>query len=127
MGFVVGFILRNLEKAASGINWEQLKKDVEVQVRAFVPGTWFDDEAVALVNLVLDQAKAVLENGSGIKVVLELLAAKEWNKAALALKELLLGGWVPEGYKKGPNGLYAASADAAATPAAKAFEALRAA
>jgi hypothetical protein len=125
VSLIVSFILRQLDKFGANIDWAKVKADLEVRVRALVPGTWFDDEAVALVNFVLDRAAEVLAQKDAIEQVMKLLAAKDWQGALLVLKELLLGGWVPSGanLKKTPNGI-AATGSSAADKAWKAVAAL---
>jgi hypothetical protein len=107
IGIVIAFILRQLAKFQKTIEWDKVKSDLAVRVRALVPGTWFDDEAVALCNLVIDRAAEVLAQGDAVEKLLKMLADQKWVEALEALKDLLLGGWVPEGatVKKSPNGV----------------------
>lgn len=124
VGVVIAFVLRQLAKFKDTVDWVKVKADLDLRVRALVPGTWFDDEAAAIVGLVMDRVIAVLSQGDQVKVILELLAAEQWAAALVALKDLLLGGWVPEGaaMKKGANGSYATGD----SPGAKAYAAVAA-
>lgn len=125
IGIVISFILRQLAKFQKTLDWAKVKADAEVRVRALVPGTWFDDEAVALVNMVIDRAAEVLSQGDAIEQLLKLLAEQKWTEALSMLKDLLLGGWVPVGavVKRGPNGVEAKGDSLGA----KAFNAVKAA
>ena len=88
---VISFVLSQIEKFHDKIDWEQLEKDLDAKVRDLVPGSWFDDEAVAFVHTILSAFKAVLGQGDHIKPILQLLAQKKYEQALVALKELLLG------------------------------------
>ena len=99
LNLVIAFIMRQLAKFGQTIDWAKVKADLDERVRALVPGTWFDDEVVALVNMVLDRCAEVLAHGAAIEALLKLLADQKWDEALQALKALLLGGWVPVGTK----------------------------
>ena len=94
IGIVIAFIVRQIGKFGKTIDWTKVKADVDVRVRALVPGEWFDDEAVDLVNSVLDRAALVLTQEAAIEEVLKLAAAGKWSEAVEALKRLILDGWV---------------------------------
>lgn len=93
LSFLISFVLKQLEKFKEAIDWSKVKADVDVRVRALIPGTWFDDDAVKLVNTVLDALAKVLSSSDKMKALLELLAAQKYAEAAQALKDLLLGVW----------------------------------
>lgn len=94
IGLVIAFVVRQLEKFGTTIDWAKVKKDAEVRLRALVPGTWFDDEVVAIANTVIDRAAEVLAQGAAIEDLLKLVAAGDWAGAVAALRKLILGGWV---------------------------------
>ena len=95
ISIVISFILRQLAKFQKTIDWAKVKADLKPRIEQLVPGTWFDDEVVAICNLVLDRAAEVLAQGDAIEIILKLLADAKWQEAAAALKDLLLGGFVP--------------------------------
>lgn len=93
---VIAFALRQLAKFKDSIDWAKVKEDVEVRVRKLIPGTWFDDEGVAIANAILDRAQVVISSADDIKEILDHVAASEWEKAWDDLRDLLLEGWAPE-------------------------------
>ncbi len=95
IGMVISFVLRQVAKFKHDIDWNKVKSDLDLRVRALVPGDWFDDEAVLAVNVVLDMVKSALSAQSDLEAILTLLAASDWQGAALALKDLLLKVWNP--------------------------------
>lgn len=95
IGMVISFVLRQVAKFKHDIDWAKVKADVDVRVRELIPGDWFDDEAVLAVNVVLDMVVAALSAQEDLERLLTLLAASDWQGAALALKELLLKVWSP--------------------------------
>lgn len=118
---VINFVLRQLAKVSGTVDWANIKAEMDKAVRDFLPGTWFDDEGVAIADALLARVQAVLSNSDAIKHILELLAAQDYTGAFLALKDLLLGGWIPGGTKKGPNGYeYPATDEGKAAAACKA-------
>lgn len=92
---VLSFIMRQLDKFTHTIDWTKVKADLAVRVRDVVPGAWFDDEAVAAANALVDAVAAALAKKDQIEEILALLAAQDYAGALLKLKDLVLGGWVP--------------------------------
>jgi hypothetical protein len=60
-----------------------------------VPGTMLDDEAIALVNTVIEAVDAALADGADMKVVLEKLVAQDFPGAFKALEDLILNAFKP--------------------------------
>ena len=87
---VLTFVLRQIEQYGADTNWPLLKADAEPRVRKLVPGTWFDDSAVSLVNAAIDAAAIAAGKAGGLKPVLELVAAGDWLKAKAALKQMMM-------------------------------------
>lgn len=110
INIVVGFILRQIAKAGAAIDWAALKAQTDAAVRAVVPGDWFDDEAVAVVNEVLDACQAVLADKDDLEDLLRKLAASDWTGAVAALKALLLTVWHPGSTDAGKRALAALAA-----------------
>lgn len=90
---VSSFVLRQIEKFNHSIDWPKLKADVEERVRKGVPGTWFDDEAVAAVDAILDTLQGALANAAAFQHILDLLQAGKYEDALKALRTLILGAW----------------------------------
>lgn len=95
INIVVSFILRQLVKFQTTLDWAKVKADLAVRVAAIVPGKWFDAEAVALCNALVDGAASVMSNVNAIDNILRLAAIEKWPEALEALKALLLGAWIP--------------------------------
>ncbi len=93
IGMVISFILRQLEKFNKTIDWEKVKSDLAVRVAALVPGTWFDAEAVAAVNAVVDAVACAMKQTGAFDEIMKLLADQKWSEAANRLKQLILDVW----------------------------------
>lgn len=93
ISFVISFVMRQLEKFQTTIDWNQVQKDLDDRIRALIPGTWFDDEAVSYVNIALTAIKSALGQGDAIKNILTLLADQKNTDAVNALKSLVLNSW----------------------------------
>lgn len=97
---VVSFVMRQLEKFGTAIDWGKVKADLKPRIEALVPGVWFDAEAVAAVFAVVDAAARALSATHELQVIVDLLAAQKWSEALEALKTLLLSVWTPVGTKQ---------------------------
>lgn len=91
VSFMISFVMRQLEKFHSSLDWDKIKRDLDERIRLMMPGSWFDDEAVLVANTALDMLRSVLEQGDNIKRLLELLTAKNYDDAARMMKEIMLG------------------------------------
>lgn len=90
---VSAFVLRQIEKFNHSIDWPKLKADVEERVRKVVPGTWFDDEAIAAVSVILETIENALKNAEAFQKILDLLQGQKYEAALMALRDLVLGAW----------------------------------
>lgn len=90
VSYAVTFILRQLEKFNESTDWAKVKADVEPRVRSLVPGSWFDDEAVAAVSAVVDAVAVAAKNTVGVEEVLSLVAKADWRGAERALRNLMM-------------------------------------
>lgn len=97
ISIVISFVLRQLAKFKQDVDWGKVRADMDARIRALVPGSWFDNEAVALCNSVLDGVIFVLGSSESIETILRLLAESKWEDAAAALKDLLMSVWIPRG------------------------------
>lgn len=88
---LISFVIAELEKFREQLDWAKLQKNVDDFVRKIVPGTWFDDQAVKLVDSVFLAIKDVLSKGSTIKTILDLLAQRKYAEAVEMLKQLIIG------------------------------------
>ncbi len=87
---VISFVLRQVAKFKKDTDWAKVKADLETRVKDLVPGTWFDAEASALVDLLMDKLVAILSATNILEGILEKVAAEDWTGAVEMLKELLL-------------------------------------
>lgn len=93
IAIAISFIVRQIEKFGETIDWAKVKADLKPLVEKTVPGTWFDAEAVAAVNALVDVAARALSATADIKRILDLLADEKWAEAVALLKDLILGAW----------------------------------
>lgn len=91
---VIGFIVRQIQKFQQSIDWAIVKRDVDIRVKAIVPGDWLDDEAVLAVNALIDRAAKVLSNSAAIEKIMRLAADEKWADAFNAVVSLLVDGWI---------------------------------
>lgn len=90
---VIAFVIRQLDKFKETTDWDKLQADLDDRVAKLVPGTWFDAEAIGIVHTAIAGIRSILAKGSNLKLILELLAEKKYDEAALKLKDLLAGLW----------------------------------
>ncbi len=91
VNLIISFILKQISKVHDKIDWVALKAEVDAKVRDLVPGTWFDDEAVRLIDTILAACEQVLTSHDELKAILQLLAAEKYDDAGEKLKLLVLG------------------------------------
>ena len=94
ISLVIAFVVRQISKYGKEIDWAKVKADAEIRIRALIPGEWFDDEAVMLVNAIIDRAAEVMLNAAAIEKIMTLAANGKWAEAFAELKKLLVDGWV---------------------------------
>ncbi len=92
---VLMIVMRELAQVKSAIDWPALRTTVDLQVRALVPGTWFDQDAVDATNALLDGCQTVLGDEAAIEALLTDVAEQKWQEAVDELKTLLAEGWQP--------------------------------
>jgi hypothetical protein len=92
-GWILSFVLKQIEKAEGKIDWTALRVSIDDGVRKLLPGTWFDDEGVALANKVVSALETILENNENEAKLLKLIAGKDFLGAAALLKDMLLGAF----------------------------------
>lgn len=90
-GVVVSFVVRQLGKFQHSVDWDKVMADADKRVRAIVPGTWFDDEAVGLVDAVIVRLKNALGEGDELKALMDRIAAGDYAGAVKALLAVLDG------------------------------------
>jgi hypothetical protein len=85
---VISLVLRQLEKFGEAIDWSKVKADVEPRVRKIVPGTILDDAAVTFILGIISAFETTLKD-EDLKIVLELLAKKDYLAAGQKLIDII--------------------------------------
>jgi hypothetical protein len=92
----LNFLMRQLERWGTNIDWVLFKADMKPRVEALVPGRIFDRAAVALVNELIDAVASVL-SGSELQRVVDLLLQGKNAEALAAVVDLLKRIWGQSG------------------------------
>jgi hypothetical protein len=95
IGFVISFILRQLEKWQLTVDWEKVKADLKPRIEALIPGSWFDQSAVDLVFTFIDVVADVLAATGEIEAILKLVGEQKYQEAWEKLRDLILGNLQP--------------------------------
>lgn len=93
MSMAISFVLKQLDRFKGAVDWDKVQKDLDDRVRAMIPGTWFDDDAVAFVNSILAGVRHVLGDSGNVQMILKDLAAQDWSGAANQLRALVSSAW----------------------------------
>lgn len=100
---VLVFILRQLQKFRTQLDWTILKVDWEPRIRKAIPGEWLDQTGVDLAKALVDGARTALANTVAIQNILADIANGDWENAYTDLKALILaavgGDQTPLGLK----------------------------
>jgi hypothetical protein len=96
VGMAISFVMRQIGKWGSSIDWAKVKADVAERVKALVPGEWFDAEAVAAVMALLDVAEKVLAATGELEKIIQMIVDGKMQEAWAALRQLILDAWQPE-------------------------------
>lgn len=89
IGIVIKFVLQKLATFTTSLDWEKVKSDLDEHIRRLVPGSFFDNAAVSIVNTALDTIKTILSDGVKIKPILQFLAEEKFADAEHLLLDLL--------------------------------------
>lgn len=89
ISIVISFVLRQLAKFTTSLDWAKVAEDLDKRVRDLIPGKWLDDEGSSVALFAFNSIRAVLMAQDKIKPILELLAHQKYTEAALLLKKLL--------------------------------------
>lgn len=89
ISIVIKFLLRQLATFTTKFDWKKFEDDLDVRIRALVPGKWFDDEAVAIFHTLIETLKACLSSGVELQSILTLLASEKFQEAEIRLFNLV--------------------------------------
>jgi hypothetical protein len=88
---IVAFVTRQVGKYLESVDFETVRKDLEIRLRDLVPGTILDDAAVEAMDFVIKAIKRFLANAMEAKNVLEHLRAGDINFAFNSFLEAVRG------------------------------------
>lgn len=94
INIVVGFLLRQWVKFGNSIDFAKVEADMVKRLTDILP-SWLDAEGIAVVKALVAGGAAIAHNTAAIDNMLRLAAAEKWAEALTALKNLLIGAWVP--------------------------------
>lgn len=94
-GIVITFVMRQLSKWQTGIDWAKVRADLEERVRALVPGEVFDQAAVDLVMGILDAVQSVLSASKELERIVKLAVDGKYQEAWVILRQLILDQMKP--------------------------------
>ena len=93
LSIVFSFVLRQLDKFKTGIDWAKVKSDLDERIKKAVPIVWLTPAILALADTLIDDIQKALSAQDQLKKILDLLAANKWEEALVALKDFLLVIW----------------------------------
>lgn len=95
ISMAISFVMRQIGKWGTSIDWAKVKKDVADRIAALVPGEWFDAEATAAVLAFVDVAQKVLAATEDLQKIVQLVVENKIPEAWSALRQLILSAWDP--------------------------------
>lgn len=90
ISYLIGFVMRQLATFQHSIDWTKVKTDLDVRLRAMIPGQILDNEAVLILNTALDEIAKMLASTDKLQAILNLLAAEKWVEAGQELLTMLM-------------------------------------
>jgi hypothetical protein len=94
-GLVISFVMRQIAKWQTGLDWAKVRADLEERVRALVPGEMFDQAAVDLVMGILDAVQSVLAASKDLERIVRLAVDGKYQEAWVILRQLILDQMKP--------------------------------
>lgn len=91
----LSFAIRQLAKYGEEVNWETVKEDFAVRVADLVPGTWLDNDAIAISDGLIDAIARAFTNTKTLGIIMELAVEGKYAEAVNKLKDYLLKAWKP--------------------------------
>jgi len=77
----ITFAVRQLAKFGEQTDWDKVKADADTRIRDLVPGTFFDEFAVAFLNKVLDLGAEMLREPDQMQQLMTLIAEGKFQDA----------------------------------------------
>jgi len=91
----ISFVMRQIAKWENKIDWAKVKADMAERVAALVPGSFFDSEAIAICNAVIDACAAAMGSSEALEQIVKFAVSEKFQEAWEALRKLILESWVP--------------------------------
>jgi len=91
----ISFVMRQLGKWQTGVDWAKVKADLTERIKALIPGEWFDSEVVAVCMAVVDAVAAALQATDALEKIVKLVVDGKIEEAWVLLRKLILGNWAP--------------------------------
>jgi hypothetical protein len=85
IGMVASFVTRQVQKFADDLDISKVKADLDVRVRALVPGDFLDEEACNLTNQATDIVYGFIKGDTDDRCVKLMVEGKYAEAMALAL------------------------------------------
>lgn len=77
----VHFAVRQLAKYSTTIQWDKVKADLSKRVKDLIPGEFFDELAVTLLNKTIDVVAKFTADEVEMNAIIDLLQEKKFNEA----------------------------------------------
>ena len=59
--YVILFVVRQVSKYLESTDFDLIRKDLEIRLRDLIPGTFFDDFGIELMNAMIDFIKEIFD------------------------------------------------------------------
>lgn len=89
------FIVRQIAKFGSSLNWDMVKSDVDYRIRQLLPGTFLDNLGATLGLKVVVIAQGVLSSAEELQALADYAAAGKFEEALKYLKDIIVSDWAP--------------------------------
>lgn len=98
MGFMLSYVMKQLEKLEQKIDWAKIEKELDDHIRLFFPVKFLDDEMIGFMAIIFQDMQHVLANEDALKNIIALMIQEQWEDALQAFRILLL-----QEFSKVPN------------------------
>lgn len=92
----ISFIIRQVVQFEAKTDFGKVKEDLAIRIADLVPGDFLDQDAVLLMNTLVDACERALETSKSLEAILLLAADKKYSEASERLRAYLAKSWRPE-------------------------------